>query len=157
MAGKVTILLTDDSLDKACVAFNVAIGAAAAEKEVAIFFTCWSLRVLRRPGASSGRGLLARMMDHLTRGGADRLPLSRWDFLGLGSWMMRRAMRRERYDLVPEQIQTAKELGVKFYVCDKPAQLFGFRTEDLLPVVDGVVGVPSMLLWTTSSQTTLCF
>ncbi|MDA8064683.1 MAG: DsrE/DsrF/DrsH-like family protein [Thermaerobacter sp.] len=157
MAGKVTILLTDDSLDKACVAFNVALGAAAAEKEVAIFFTCWSLRVLRRAGRSAGRGLVPRMMDWTTRGGAARLPLSRWNFFGLGAWMMRRAMRRGHLDLVPQQIATARELGVKFYVCDKPAQLFGLGLEDLLPVVDGVVGVPSLLLWTTTSQTTLCF
>jgi peroxiredoxin family protein len=157
MAEKVTILLTDDTLDKACVALNIAIAAASADKEVSIFFTCWSLRLLKRAEARwRGDHPLNRFMNFLTGGGASRLPLSKFNFLGLGSWAMRRLMAQKRMQSIPEMLDMARELEVKFYVCDKPADVFGLDLADLDPGVAGLVAAPSFVLEALRSQAVIC-
>lgn len=149
-----TILLTNDRLDKACVAFNVALAAASAGKEVAIFFTCWSLRLLRQPGRP--KNAFGRFFSRLLPGGNAALPLGQLNFLGLGSRLMRRRMQRLGMEALPDQMQQAQELGVKFFLCDKPAALFGWEAGDFLPGVTGIIGAPSFLVEALSSQTVLC-
>lgn len=157
MADKLTILLTDDSLDRACVALNIAVSAAAADKEVTVFLTCWSLRLLKKPGLQwSGDHLLNRLINLLTPGGPERLPLSKFNFFGLGAWMMRRMMAAKRLQSIPEMLETARELGVQFQVCDKPADVFGLELDDLSVPLETFVGAPSFVREALQSQAVIC-
>lgn len=157
MAEKLTILLTDDTLDKACVALNIAITAAAADKEVSIYFTCWSLRLLKKAEARRrGDHPLNRAINFVTGAGPGRLPLSKFNFLGLGAWAMRRLMALKQMQSIPEMLDMARELEVKFYVCDKPADVFGLDLADLDDSVAGLVAAPSFVLEALQSQAVIC-
>ena len=78
---------------------------------VTMFFTFWGLNALRRPG-SSGRATdwLRRMFGVLNKGGADRLPLSRFHFWGLGTRMMKRVMQQHRINCGDERIRRYQHL-----------------------------------------------
>jgi peroxiredoxin family protein len=79
-------------------------------------------------------------MSFSSRGGAEKLKLSRFDFFGFGSWMMRRMMRAKNIQSIPEMIADAKDLGVKFLVCDNPMAIMELKKEDLIDEVDEIVG-----------------
>ncbi|MDF2460521.1 MAG: uncharacterized protein K0S79_2937, partial [Nitrospira sp.] len=112
---KVTIVLLSGDLDRAMAAFIIATGAAAMGMQVTIFFTFWGLNTIRRKGASSSaKDWLRRMFGLLNKGGAESLPLSRFHFGGIGTSMMQKVMKQNRMPGVPELMQTALDLGVRF-------------------------------------------
>mgnify|MGYP001551060932 CR=1 FL=1 len=102
MAKKGTILLQSGHLDKALTAFILASGFAALGVEMKMWFMIWGHNCLkrrrsffsprRRPDAANDgtyRDLATDtirqpMVEMLTRGGADHLPLSQLNLLGLG-------------------------------------------------------------------------
>jgi peroxiredoxin family protein len=156
MTQKVSIVVFSDELDKACAAFTIANAAAASGMEVTMFFSCWGVNILRRKEARfSGDDLMSRLMNFLTRGGADRLRLSRFHFGGLGSWMMRRRMKRKNLQSIPEMIQDARELGVRILVCDNPMAIMGLKKEDLIDEVDDIVGAASYINESSGAEITL--
>ena len=94
MAEKVTLIMFSGDMDKALAALNVAIGASSMGMEVSMFFTFWGLNLLKKnEGPIKSRGIMRKMLNFMNRGGAKRLPLSRFHMLGLGKWMMGRLMR----------------------------------------------------------------
>ena len=78
--NKVTLVLLSGDMDKAMAAFIIATGAAAMGMQVTMFFTFWGLNVIRKPGSTSAaKDLLRKMFGMLNKGGADSLPLSRFN------------------------------------------------------------------------------
>ena len=156
MAKKASIVVFSDELDKACAAFTIANAAAASGMEVSLFFSCWGVNVVRRRGPLfQGDTLMNRMMSFLNRGGAEKLKLSRFNFLGLGSWMMRRMMKAKNIQSIPEMMADAKDLGVKFLVCDNPTAIMGLKREDLIDEVDDVVGAATYVHESAGAELTL--
>ena len=141
MGNKLSLVLFSDSLDRACAAFNIANAAAASGMGVTIFFSCWGVNLVKNPGATPrGQGFLARAMHFLSPRGANSLPLSRFNLLGLGGWLMRRQMKARNIQSIPQMMADARELGVRFLVCDNPLALMELNREDLLYQVDDIVG-----------------
>src|ERR1041384_3400058 len=123
---RVTIVLLSGDLDRAMAAFIIATGAAAMGMQVTMFFTFWGLNALRRKGTPSmAKDWLRRMFGVLNKGGAESLPLSKFHFGGLGTGMMKRVMRENRMPGVPELMETAQDLGVKFIACTTTMGLMG--------------------------------
>ena len=92
-SDKVTIVLLSGDMDRAMAAFIIATGAAAMGMQVTMFFTFWGLNAIRKTGVrNSPKDWLRRMFGILNKGGAERLPLSRFHFGGLGTRMMKRVM-----------------------------------------------------------------
>jgi peroxiredoxin family protein len=86
----VSIVVISDDLDKAFSAFNIANGAAASGLEVTMFFTCWGVNILKKKGSLlRGDNIVSKLMNFLTRGGASRLGLSKFNFLGTGCELFR--------------------------------------------------------------------
>jgi peroxiredoxin family protein len=148
-AGKpdrVTIVLLSGDLDRAMAAFIIATGAAAMGMKVTIFFTFWGLNTIRRKGAtSSPKDWLRRMFGFLNRGGADRLPLSRFHFGGVGTKMMQKVMRQHKMPGVPELMEMAMDLGVRFIACTTTMGLMGITKDTLIDGIDQVAGVTTYL------------
>ncbi|MEW6246729.1 MAG: DsrE/DsrF/DrsH-like family protein [Nitrospirota bacterium] len=143
---KVTIVLLSGDMDRAMAAFIIATGAAAMGMEVTMFFTFWGLNVIRKEGASTtARDWLRRMFGWLNKGGAHRLPLSRFHFWGLGTKMMHKVMRDHRMPGIPELMQTAQDLGVRFIACTTTMGLMGISKETLIDGVDQLAGVTTYL------------
>ncbi|MBI4317501.1 MAG: DsrE/DsrF/DrsH-like family protein [Chloroflexi bacterium] len=156
MVKRASIVIFSDELDKACAAFTIANAAAASGMEVNLFFSCWGVNVVRRKGPLfQGDTLMNRLMSLLSRGGAEKLKLSRFDFFGLGSWMMRRMMKEKNIQSIPEMMADAKDLGVKFLVCDNPTAIMGLKREDLIDEVDDIVGAATYVHESAGAELTL--
>ena len=143
---RVTIVLLSGELDKAMAAFIIATGAAAMGMQVTMFFTFWGLNTIRKKGAtSSATDWLRRMFGFLNRGGAENLPLSRFHFGGLGTKMMQKVMKQNRMPGVPELMETAKELGVRYIACTTTLGLMGISKDTLIEGIDQFAGVTTYL------------
>lgn len=143
---RVTIVVLSGDFDRVMAAFIIATGAAAMGMQVTMFFTFWGLNVIRREGATSGaKDLLRRMFGLLNKGGAGRLPLSRFHFLGLGTDMMKRVMSRNRMPGIAELRETAQDLGVKFIACTTTMGMMGVTKDTLIEGVDQLAGVSTYL------------
>jgi peroxiredoxin family protein len=143
---RVTIVLLSGDLDRAMAAFIIATGAAAMGMQVTMFFTFWGLNAIRRKGAtSSARDWLRRMFGFLNKGGADNLPLSRFHFGGIGTRMMQKVMKQNRMPGVPELMETALDLGVRFIACTTTMGLMGITKDTLIEGIDQFAGVTTYL------------
>jgi peroxiredoxin family protein len=143
---RVTIVLLSGDLDRAMAAFIIATGAAAMGMQVTMFFTFWGLNTIRKKGAStSASDWLRRMFGVLNKGGAETLPLSRFHFGGLGTRMMQKVMKQNRMPGVPELMQTAMDLGVRFIACTTTMGLMGITKDTLIEGIDQFAGVTTYL------------
>lgn len=146
MPEKVTLVVFSGELDKALAAFNIAIGAAAMGMDVSMFFTFWGLNIIKRnDGAIKSRGIMRKMLNRMNRGGAKRLPLSKFHMLGLGKWMMGRLMRDVNLPALEEMMRLAKGMGVKFIACTTTIGMMGISREAFIPEVDRYAGVATYL------------
>lgn len=146
MAEKITIIVFSGDLDKALAAFNLAIGAAAMEMKVTMFFTFWGLNVIRKDKKVSGaKGMMRKMLNLVNRGGAKRLPLSRLNMGGLGGSMMKKLMKDSKTPPLEEMIRMAHEMGVEFIACTTSMGMMGILREDLITEVDRLAGVATYL------------
>lgn len=156
MSGKASIVVFSNELDRACSAFTIANAAAASGMEVTMFFSCWGVNIVRRKEARwVGSGLFPRFLNFLTRGGAGKLPLSKFNLLGLGGFLMRRRMKAQNIQSVPEMMADARDLGVKFLVCDNPMAIMDLKREDLIDEVDDIVGAAYYINEASGSEITL--
>lgn len=143
---RVTIVLLSGDLDRTMAAFIIATGAAAMGMQVTMFFTFWGLNAIRRKGArSSAKDWLRRLFGLLNKGGAESLPLSRFHFGGLGTKMLQKVMRENRMPGVPELMQTAMDLGVRFIACTTTMGLMGITKDTLIDGIDQFAGVTTYL------------
>ena len=143
---KVTIVLLSGEMDKAMAAFIIATGAAAMGMQVTMFFTFWGLNVIRKPGASStAKDFLRKAFGILNKGGADSLPISKLNFGGMGTTMMKKVMKDNRMPGVPELIETALDLDVKLIACTTTLGLLGISKETLIDGIDQLAGVSTYL------------
>jgi peroxiredoxin family protein len=143
---KATIVLFSSEMDRVLAAFTIANTAAAMGIEVTIFFTFWGLNVIKNPGkARGGKGWMRKMLNWMNSGHASRLPLSRFNFAGMGPWMMKRLMREQRMIPLQEMVKQARELGVKFVACTTTIGLMGLTEQDFIPEVDLFAGAATYL------------
>lgn len=153
---RVTLVVLSGDMDRVMAAFIIATGAASMGMQVTMFFTFWGLNAIRRPGAhSSAKDWLRRMFGVLNKGGADRLPLSRFHFWGLGSRVMKRVMKQNRMPGVPELMEMAKDLGVRFIACTTTLGLLGITKDTLMDGIDQFAGVSTYLAEAKDAQVNL--
>ncbi len=146
MPEKVTLVVFSGEMDKALAAFNIAIGAASMGMEVSMFFTFWGLNIIKRSeGAIKSRGIMRKMLNRMNRGGAKRLPLSKFHMFGIGKWMMGRLMRDARFLPLEEMMTLAKGSGVKFIACTTSMGIMGIEKDAFIPEVDSFAGVATYL------------
>ncbi|HYM83708.1 MAG TPA: DsrE/DsrF/DrsH-like family protein [Candidatus Dormibacteraeota bacterium] len=142
----VTIVVFSGDFDRVQAAFNIAVGAASSGWPVTMFFTFWGLDVITRSDARRiGRDPLRTAFRWLKPGGAKRLPLSRFNFLGLGPVLMRRLMGDFKMPTVDEMLELARSLDVKVVACTITMGVMGLTEADLIPEVDSFAGVATYL------------
>ena len=153
---KMTIIVHSGEMDKALAAFNLAIGGASAGMEVTMFFTFWGLDVIKRnEGGIKSKGVMRKMLNFMNRGGAKRLPLSRFHMLGMGKWMMKKLMDDINFPQVQELIALAKELGVEFVACTTSMGMTGISKDAFIREVDTFAGVATYLARAKESKINL--
>lgn len=161
---KGVILLVSGELDKAILAFEIAAGFQAMGMRMHMWFVLYGVNCLRKPRSRFspakwlGRlpGGIGRMretdcsLQHVVRGlnheGARNLPLSQLNFAGLGPMIIRRIMRKKGMMQLEELIVSARDLGVRFTVCQICVDAMAVSVPDDLIVEADVKGVSAYYL-----------
>ncbi|MDO5026317.1 MAG: FAD-dependent oxidoreductase [Tissierellia bacterium] len=140
-----TMIIFDGDLDRAIASFIIANGAAAMGNKVHMFFTFWGLSILRKenPGYVK-KDTMGKMFGAMLPKGSKKLGLSRMNFAGAGSKMIRKVMDQKGIDSLEDLIKQAIDSGVELTACQMTMDIMGLTKDEL---IDGVKigGVASML------------
>ncbi len=156
---KGVVLLVSGELDKAILAFEIAAGFQAMGMEMSMWFVLYGTNCLLKPRSIfSPAKWFTRMRDglgrvtetdsplqHVVRGlnhdGACNLPLSQLNYGGIGPMIIRRIMRRKGMMQLEDLILNARDLGVRFTICQICVDAMAFSVPDDLIVEAEVKGV----------------
>ena len=128
---KLTMAILSGDLERALAAFMLATTGASMGMEVNMFFTFWGLNIIKKnEGGIKSKGLMRKMLNLMNRGGSKRLKLSRFNMLGLGTWMMKRLMKNTNMPSVDEYITMAHEMGVNLIGCTTTCGVMGIAPEE---------------------------
>jgi peroxiredoxin family protein len=127
-----TLGVINGSLDYTMAAFIVALGAAAYDMEVDIFFTFWGTATLRDPKKTAKKGFMDKMFGVMLPRGAGKLPLSKMQMLGMGPVMIKQVMRKHGAKSLEELMKDAADMGVRLHVCTMSMDLMGIKKEELI-------------------------
>lgn len=161
---KGTIMLVSGELDKALAAFEIATGFQAMGMEMSMWFVFYGANCLLKPrsrlspkkwlGALRGGPgrrpetdvALQQMVRALNPQGARHLPLSQLNFAGIGPLIIRHIMHRKGMAQLEELIYAARDLGVRFTLCQTCVDAMAISVPDDLIVAADVEGVSSYYL-----------
>jgi len=128
---KLTMAVLSGDLERALAAFMLAATGASMGMEVSMFFTFWGLNIVKKnEGGMKSKGLMRKMLNLMNRGGSKRLKLSRFNMLGLGTWMMKRLMKDTNMPSIDEYITMVHEMGVKLIACTTTCGVMGLPAEE---------------------------
>ncbi len=155
---RLTIAVLSGDLERALAAFMLATTGASMGMKVSMFFTFWGLNIIKKSeGSIKSPGLMRKMLNSMNRGGSKRLKLSRFNMLGLGTWMMKGLMKDTNMPSIDEFLAMAKDMGVELIACTTtcgvmgiPAEKDTFRSE-----VDTLSGAAYFLGLARKSKVTL--
>ena len=82
--NNLTLGVIKGDLDYVLAAFIIAIGAAAYDMKVNMFFTFWATAALRDPKKKVKKDLLGKMFGMMLPKGTKQLPLSKMQMAGIG-------------------------------------------------------------------------
>jgi peroxiredoxin family protein len=144
-------------LDKALAGFVIASGAAASGWEVTLFFTFWGINIVRDPNKQpkNPKTFVEKMFGWMMPKGTDKLKLSKMNMGGMGTSMMKKRMAEKKVKDLRGMIDDAKELDVKFLVCDMSMDIMGLQKEEFINEVDDIVGVGTYLKESKDANLTL--
>lgn len=131
MSGKVAIIASNGGLFDAYKVFNIATAAASMEQEVAIFFTFEGLNLIHKQANL-------------------QLPVPQ------GKEHFMEGFKKENVPSIPELIEIAKELGVKFIGCQMTIDVMGLELADLVDGIE-VGGAVTFLEYAKDANVTLTF
>ena len=143
---KLSIVMFSGDLDRALAGFILATTAASMGMEVSMYFTFWGLNIIKKnEGGIRSKGLMRKMLNFINRGGSRRLKLSKFNMLGLGTWMMKRLMKDANMPSVDEFITMAKDMGVKLIPCTTTCGVMGLPEDAFRSEVDSLAGAAYFL------------
>ena len=155
---RLTIAVLSGDLERALAAFMLATTGASMGMQVTMFFTFWGLNIIKKnEGRMQSKGLMRKMLNLMNRGGSKRLKLSRFNMLGLGTWMMKRLMKDTNMPSVDEFIAMAHEMGVELVGCTTTCGVMGLPPEEdtFRSEVDTLSGAAYFLNLASKSKVTL--
>ncbi len=156
MPKKLTMVVFSGELDRALAAFILATTAASMGIEVSMFFTFWGLNIIKKnEGSIKSAGIMRKMLNFMNRGGSKRLKLSRFNMLGLGTWMMKKLMKETNTPSIDEFITMAHQMGVKLIACTTTCGVMGLSEDAFRSEVENLAGAAYFLGEATQSETTL--
>jgi peroxiredoxin family protein len=134
---KTTIILFSGDYDKAMAAYIIANGAAAYDHEVTIFHTFWGLNALRsNENIQVKKGFMEKMFGKMMPKGANKMGLSKMNFVGFGPKMIKEVMKKHNAMPLPDLIEMAMEQDVKLVACTMTMDLLGLQEEELLKNIE---------------------
>ena len=153
---KFTLVVFSGDLDKALAAFIMATTAASMGMEVTMFFTFWGLNIIKRDkGSLKSQGLMRKMLNFINRGGSSRLKMSKFNMLGLGTWMMKKMMKQKNMPSIDEFIEMAKQMDIKMIPCSTSCGILGLPDDAFRDGIMSQAGAAFFLGQAKESKVTL--
>lgn len=119
-------------LDYTIAAFIIALGAAAYDIKVDMFFTFWATAALRDPKKTAKKGFLDKMFGMMLPRGTKKLPLSKMQMFGIGPKMIRSVMGMHNVTSLEDLIKQASEMDITINVCTMSMDVMGIKREELI-------------------------
>jgi peroxiredoxin family protein len=132
-ADRLAMVVFSGSLDRQLAAFTMATAAAACGMEVLMFFTFWGLSALRDPSKQSrSQSLLSALFGIMLPRGTLALPLSQWNFAGIGSRLLRNVMSNQKLTSLEEMFALSHDMDINLYACDMSMRTLGISADELI-------------------------
>jgi peroxiredoxin family protein len=112
VSNKTVIIVHSGDMDKLYSALIIANGSLSMGMEASLYFTFWGL-------------------ERLKKGGLEKGPLSKMNFLGLGKWMVKSRMKKANVAPLEKMMTDFKELGGKIIACEMTMEIMGIKQEQL--------------------------
>ena len=125
----------------------IAIGDATSGTQTHMFFTFWGFNLIRKNIRRTYKKatLMQKIFGFLNKEGIKNIVLSKFNFKGFGTSMMRQLMKK-RFASPKEMLIMAKDAGVIFHACDMSRDLFGIDRDDFIDgLIDSTIRVTSFL------------
>ncbi len=130
--NRVTMVVFSGELDRQLASLVIATGAAAMGMEVSIFYTFWGLSALKRETHLKGKSFKEKMFAIMTPKRLAKMPVSKMNFGGIGSAMLKSMMKEKQVASIDELFAMAREMGVKFIACTMSMDVMGISQEELI-------------------------
>ncbi|VAW22971.1 hypothetical protein MNBD_BACTEROID01-2375 [hydrothermal vent metagenome] len=144
---QLSMVVFSNDMDKMLAALVIAIGAAAMDTEVKLFFTFWAISALRDNDKKvKGKDFRSKMFGTMLPRGVNQLKLSKLNMEGLGKDMIKGIMKKKKVASLEEMLTTAGELGVQIDICEMSMDLIGLKKEEIIDYPNlGYCGVATFL------------
>ncbi len=153
--NKLSMVVFSGDMDKVMAAFIIATSAAASGMDVTMFFTFWGLKAIQKDSSLTGTGLFGRMLGLMNRGGIETIGPSRFNFGGMGRWMMKTMMKSKNVASLRELRDMALELGVKIMPCQMSMDVLEVGVDKMIPAATAPVGAATFVEEAVHSKATL--
>jgi peroxiredoxin family protein len=153
---RLAIVCWSSDLDRVWPTLILATTGAASGLEVDVFFTFWGLRVLQQNGKRvTGSNWMQVGESIVDRGGTKHLKLGKINFLGLGTWMIKRLAKQHKVATPEELLRMAMDLGVRLHPCQMSMDLYGLKREDFIDGLEPTLGAASFIDMAAKADITL--
>jgi peroxiredoxin family protein len=145
--NKITMIVWDGHLDRVWPALILSTTAVASGMEASAFFTFWGLFALVKPEKRfTGKEWMTRALSVLNPAALKRAKLSRYNFGGMGPWMLGKVAEDYKTPHPTELLEMARDMGVRLLPCQMTMDLMGVRREDLIDGLEEPIGAATALL-----------
>jgi peroxiredoxin family protein len=145
--NKITIIAWDGHLDRIWPALILSTTAAASGMEVSAFFTFWGLFALVKPERRlTGKDWMTKMLSVMNAGATKRAKLSRYNFAGMGPWMLGKVAEDYKTPHPTELLELAQDMGVRLIPCQMTMDLMGITKDDMIDGLEEPIGAATALL-----------
>jgi peroxiredoxin family protein len=152
--GGLVIFAWSGDLDRVWPTLILANTAAALGKPVTVFFTFWGLfPLVRNDRGITGKKWMQKMLSVMNKGGTAHMKLSKLNFAGMGSAMMRTLAKQYNVASPQELLETARDMGVRLVPCQMTMDLMGLTKDDLIEGIEEPAGAATALAAADGSTT----
>ncbi len=145
--NKITMVVWDGHLDRVWPALILSTTAAASGMEVSAFFTFWGLFALVKPEKRfTGKEWMTKSLSILNPAALKRAKLSRYNFAGMGPWMLGKVADDYKTPHPTELLEMARDMGVRLIPCQMTMDLMGVNKDDLIDGLEEPIGAATALL-----------
>jgi peroxiredoxin family protein len=146
--NKITIIAWDGHLDRIWPTLILSTTAAASAMEVSVFFTFWGLFPLVRPERrrKTGKDWMTKALGVMNPGSTQKAKLSRYQFAGMGPWMLGKVAENYKTPHPTELLELARDMGVRLIPCQMTMDLMGITEDDLIEGLEEPIGAATALL-----------
>jgi len=146
--NKITIIAWDGHLDRVWPTLILSTTAAASAMEVSVFFTFWGLFALVKPERrrKTGKDWMTKALGQMNPGSTSKAKLSRYNFAGMGPWMLGKVAEDYKTPHPTELLELARDMGVRLIPCQMTMDLMGLKREDMIDGLDDPAGAATMLM-----------